>query len=297
MNLAVWVGDIGVIEDLIQNGAELCLADDHGYTPFHVVSMLAGEKPELACDVFDALIDAVPTWIEHTRMYDSLRAMCPNMQVKVAHRILFKAETETNQLTPLKLASIKSNDIFSRILNLDTVYKHPFQKLGARSVAMYDMTEIDPVIDPTKPSVLDLVVLAYGETLSYTRPHPVLCGILDAKTRGYQLYFVASFILHIIMMTTYNVTAYEYILPFLLRNATGAAPEDAGMKHQSRFEFHWVDWFAFGIACFYFAYFVLCMTGIRKMYKRIKAEHCNILWMFNCLQQQTVFLLPVSPIY
>lgn len=312
LNLAVWIGDEEMVTKLVLHGAEMSAQDSQGNNCFHVVSLLAKESPVSGLKIFHLLMQLVPTWIEKTARCTSLRLMTENTKQITALSILFKSKNKNN-LTPLTLsAAVGSGQLINEIMSIPNLYKHSCSKMGTKSTAYYDISEVDPLMMKSlkTPSVLELLVFRYDDNALQVLHHPVIGKLSQVKGRIYSMYMVIAAILHISIMVTYNITAYVYIFPYLLNNVTTDIVTEVVQKfetnelnmtdqeivfiHKKRFEIQWVDWFALVVGFLYFLYFCVCVTAIHKISRRCNLSGINEVWTYNSLQIQTILLFAVA---
>lgn len=306
LNLAVWIGDIDIVKDLISYGAEMCTQDGQGYNPFHVAALLAEDNTKLSCVMHDTLIDSLPKWIACTQECSLLREMCPFPQKITCMNIMFKAETKRCKLTPLKLAAkIGSPQLFHKIMSLDGVYKMPHTKFGYKSTAEYDMSEIDTLLQQDdKPSVLELAVLRYDDDALACLGDPIFTSITEIKSACYAGYFLICSALHVSMMIFVTVGMFRIFLPKVsplsvnpnISDHISNVNDSSRAVNEERFSMMAIDYVLLIFTIGYLFYIKLCISAIHRICARCHMTFMNLLWLYNTLQLQSNIIFCIASV-
>ena len=302
LNLAVWMGDEGILEDMVHHGAELCEQDRGGHNVFHTTVVLAAENPPLACSMFDKLAELVPVWVKKSKKFTFLRSMSAKSANIVSMEMLLHAHNN-DEYTPLQLAAkMGQHTIMEKILNIPNVYKFTGNNLGPKSHVFYDMTEIDPFLmqNENTASVLELAVMRYTDSAIECLGLEPISRLIEEKCDHYWAYIFTNAACHFSFMIIYNVSTYRELLPqLILPNGTenyDTNSTEFAQYEVSRYHIGPVDVFIVVMATLYFLYGILALCATWNLSRKIKASFVDKIWLANTLQLQTLLLFSLLAI-
>ena len=109
LNLAVWTGDVEILQSLIDRGAEMVAQDSNGNTVPHCVNKV---NKSLALKVFDCLLAPIPEWTLKSTTCKFLKPLNPASRRKHGKQLLFLTPNSAGY-TPLTLAAKLSLPVFA----------------------------------------------------------------------------------------------------------------------------------------------------------------------------------------
>ena len=208
--LALQTGQMEIFLDLVNYGADPTVKDpNNGNGIIHAITLYGLWEPDKAVELLHGILDhdIMKRW------YSSLINLNPCKFAQVEAMRMKQLLMNTENLagySPLTHAALHGvYPMLQALLHMETVCKHTIWSMGASSLCLYDMTEIDPTArDLTgcnRASVLELLL--------YERPDddiPVLAmeplrDLMRSKWESWKLVYICWGLWHVLSIISYTL--------------------------------------------------------------------------------------------
>ena len=213
LTLAAWAGHRGIVEELIQFGAEPDRQElGTGNNMLHSLVEYSLYEPEAACQIFQALLED-PCVIrklghligkndeEHSEA-DS--AFLKNRLVKQENALGF---------TPLTLACrLGAMEMVCFILNLKNIYRYPQWEYGPAVMEYFDVSELSSFVSDKRISGLELITYGCGSSCDkmWIYSKQPIKRLMDVFWTAYRQWFLFLGAYHTITMIIFTVCALQW---------------------------------------------------------------------------------------
>ena len=208
--LALQTGKMQIFLELVSYGGDPMVKDPHnGNGVIHAITLYGLREPDKAVELLHGILEhqVMKRWYSKCISIDH----CNFAEVEAMRMRQFLMKTENLAgYSPLTHAALHGvYPMLQALLHMETVYKHSSWRMGASSLCLYDMTEIDPtvrdLIGRRRASVLELLL--------YERPDdnvPVLTmeplrDLMRSKWESWKLVYVCWGLWHFLSITSYTL--------------------------------------------------------------------------------------------
>lgn len=301
LHLALWTGNIKLIQTLISHGAEFSAQDECGYTALHVLVMVANKQPQLALHVYDTILESIPVWLKKTKHHPQLCQMSQKYAQQLVLWRLFHI-LDKDGCTPLQLAAwYGTKTLLEKFLNTDEVYRFSFSHsnmIKPHDLALYDISEIEPRFSyhNSTASILEIILLNSSDDQLQCLEIPIIDELCQLKWQQFGHYFRFWGAIHLLLTLLISYYVCCHALPNMVPIAIGITSSNETDRHNisqltnpNRFTFTNGDLAILLIAVLYFWYVVLFLCVIIKIHWRrrwsLKHKSAGNNWsmtIFNC---------------
>ena len=239
--LAMQIGCVEIFLELVKYGADVTIQHPtNGNGILHCLVVFGKQEPHKALDIYETIIQSEVMWEWYRKRHGlPCQCFCEVEKMHLAY-LLLKIEN-ADGFSPLTFAALHGvYPLLQAILQAEGVYRRTEWEMGATSISVYDMTEVDPTVraieNLCKPSVLELLL--------YERPDddiPVLAmepirHLMQSKWEAWKVVYILWGLWHLVSMFTYTgIVLHEYTHSDpQLNSLINATIRNTGIIHISR---------------------------------------------------------------
>ena len=243
-NLAAVTGNIHILMDLINYGADLAGSDSNSDNILHSLVRPGSTSEDTNCeDLFEKIIrEVVPFWASITDR-GHLKHTPESTRSVAALRMLFYSKNKDG-LTPLALSIILGNKrLMGKILSVDQVYRFQFSQMGCFERGLYDVGEFE-MDGNGSPGLLEGMSFTDNEQVNLCLTQPVVKNIASLKIYTYKPLSICYGVTCFISTLIYTWSVILTVLPQLCTRNHGDNRTDSSCSAdpEKRFEFQSGDY-------------------------------------------------------
>ena len=293
IQMAVLSGDPKLVLILIEHGAELNVKDSRGYNIFHYIILAGVKNIKLAEEIFDSLIESVDTWIRISKKINSNKELEVTSDSRIGVLLLLFKLRDNHGFTPLKLAAkFGMHSLMKKILGLSGVYCFPLQQNAYKKEALYEMSELDPLLNQFghNGSVLETIALKYGDEFLRCLTLPPVNKLVSLKWERYKRHFHFWGLFHLLFMAFYTRLAFFELFPNFkpCRNETNLISNCS--RENLRYRFSYVDGIVLSVGISYLIFSISILVSLVKISRRIRLSGFSTCWHFNALMNIDILI-------
>ena len=255
LTMAVWMGNTAAVRRLVEAGTEMSTKDANGFTVFHFLAILEQHVPEIVESMYEELIDCIRIWIKMTKKFSFLQSADEKQALLYAKWLLIREKSDEGYTALQLAAKFGSVKTFTKLVNTDYVYSFPYFSFGPFSKILYDVSDIDPFLNRSSVSVLEIIGLGpTDKNIECLNIEPV-ASLIEEKWEKHKPTIVFWGVIHITFMILYSYLGFKDLYPYLGINRQVNTTLD-------KFEFQPVDYFLLIITVWYFILSSVCLSAL-----------------------------------
>ena len=203
--LALHCGQSDIFFDLIRFGGDVSRIDTlSGNGPMHILVEYGTMRPEKAREFLHEVLTSPVTISWFCTKYGIPRNQFTPHQHNLLKALLLKERNFEGYTALTYSAKLGVHPVLAYIMNCEGVYKHTQWRLGARSCALYDMTELDPTVTrlqtPYTPSALELLLYENCDQELPVLSEQPLRQLLKTKWRQHRVQYTLMAAFHLLVL-------------------------------------------------------------------------------------------------
>ena len=208
--LALQTGKMHIFLDLVSYGGDPMLKDPHnGNGVIHAITLYGRREPDKAVELLHGILEdeVMKRWYCKYINVD----YCNFAEVEAMRmRQLFMKTENLAGYSPLTHAALHGvYPMLQALMHMETVYKHSSWRMGASSLCLYDMTEIDPtvrdLIGRCRASVLELLLYERTDDDVPVLVMEPLRDLMRSKWESWKLVYTCWGLWHFTSISSYTL--------------------------------------------------------------------------------------------